>query len=79
MQAFKYRLNVPNQEIEHRLSQMVGCVRFAWNKGLGLSQEKYPGYQELSRLLPAWKQEHPWLKEVDSISLQQALRNLDRA
>jgi putative transposase len=30
-------------------------------------------------MLPAWKRELPWLSEVDSIALQQALRNFDRA
>src|SRR5271163_696749 len=79
MQAFKYRLNVPYKETATELSQMVGCTRFVWNKGLELSKQRYPGYSNLSKLLPEWKKEYPWLKDVDSICLQQSLRHLDRA
>jgi transposase len=79
MQAHKYRLNVRNAAAETYLSQQVGCGRFVYNLGLSLSQGKYPGYLKLSRLLPEWKEKHLWLQDVDSMGLQQALRNLDRA
>lgn len=79
LQAYKYRLNVRNTETETKLSRQVGCARFIYNLGLSLSQEKYPGYLKLSKMLPEWKAKHLWLAEVDSIGLQQALRNLDRA
>ena len=79
LQAFKYRLNVRTQAAQTYLSRQVGCNRFVWNKGLAASQEKYPGYGALSALLPVWKQESPWLSEVDSIGIQQSLRQLDRA
>jgi putative transposase len=79
LQAFKYRLNVRDSATETHLSRQVGCNRFVWNKALALSQDKYPGYSKLSALLPQWKQEHPWLAEVDSIGIQQSLRQLDQA
>lgn len=79
LQAYKYRLNVRDAATETHLSRQVGCGRFVWNKALGASQDKYPGYSNFSALLPSWKKEHPWLDEVDSIGLQQSLRQLDAA
>lgn len=79
MQAFKYRLDVRDAATDTHLSQQVGCCRFVYNKGLELSADRYPGNLALSRSLVAWKQQYPWLADADSIGLQQALRNLDRA
>jgi putative transposase len=79
LQAYKYRLNVRDSVTETHLSRQVGCDRFVWNKALAMSQDTYPGYAVISALLPTWKEEHPWLKEVDSIGLQQSLRQLDTA
>jgi putative transposase len=56
-----------------------------WNKGLEYQLaarqrgEPVPRYAALCNLLPAWKIEHPWLKEIHSQVLQQALKDLDRA
>ena len=36
-------------------------------------------YNQCSNLLPLLKEEFEWLKEIDSISLQQTLKNLDMA
>ena len=79
LQAYTYRLNVPNGLATTHLSRQVGCARLVWNKGLALSKERYPGLATLCAMLPAWKQELPFLAAADSIVLQQALRNLDRA
>ncbi len=78
-QAYKYRLNVSTAEAQTLLARTVGCCRFVWNRALGLSEQKYPGFKALCAMLPQWKKELPWLAEVDSIALQQSLRNLDRA
>lgn len=79
VQAFKYRLNVRDKATDEYLSQQVGCARFVWNKALGLSETKYLGNSALSRMLPIWKKEHPWLAEADSMGLQQSLLNFDQA
>ena len=79
LQAFKYRLNVSTQDARTHLSRTAGCCRFVWNRALALSEPKYPGFKALCAMLPAWKSELPWLAEVDSIALQQVLRNFDRA
>ncbi len=36
-------------------------------------------YNDLAAMLPALKQQYPWLADVSSVPLQQALRHLDRA
>jgi putative transposase len=77
-QGYKFRLNLPTGAAT-RLSQQAGCVRVVWNRAMALSKDKYPGFKTLCALLPAWKQELPWLADADSIALQQSLRNLDRA
>lgn len=79
LQAFKYRLNVSTPEARGHLSRTVGCCRFVWNRALALSEAKYTGFKALCAMLPEWKRELPWLAEVDSIALQQVLRNFDRA
>ena len=32
--GYKFRLTVPNIDIENQLAQYVGCCRFVWNKAL---------------------------------------------
>lgn len=77
-QGYKYRLNLPSGAAT-RLSQQAGCVRVVWNRAMALSKDKYTGNSALSALLPAWKQDLPWLRDADSIALQQSLRNFDQA
>jgi putative transposase len=79
MQAYRFRLNVQTREAQTFLSRTVGCCRFVWNRAVALSEQKYPGFKALCAMLPQWKRELPWLAEVDSIALQQSLRNFDRA
>lgn len=62
---------------------MFGCVRVAWNDALNFckSSEKFPGFKALSAMLTQSKKndERQWLKDVSSVPLQQALRQLDTA
>jgi len=56
-----------------------------YNAGLGLKKDAWTEDQlnisayDLMKMLPLWKEEFPWLREVSDVALQQALRNLDRA
>ena len=82
-QAYKFEL-MPNGEQERLMRRTAGCVRFVYNKALALQKEmyelsgkKHTRYQ-LDKLLTLWKAETPWLAEVPSHSLQQALVDLDR-
>ena len=82
--AFKFRLKT-NQTEAVALSRYAGCCRFVWNKALALQKDLHSGekrrlsYGKLTALLPSWKQEHLFLKEAPSQSLQQCLKDLDRA
>ncbi len=82
--AFKYRLKTkPEQEPLFR--QLAGSCRFVWNKALALQKDRLDqgerclSYAQMTALLPEWKREFPFLKEVHSQPLQQTLKNLDRA
>ncbi|WP_168124075.1 IS200/IS605 family element RNA-guided endonuclease TnpB [Paenibacillus sp. HB172176] len=79
--AFKYRI-YPNQEQIVQLRKTLGCSRFVFNHFLKKWQEEYQAkgrglsYLACATELPAMKCEWPWLKEVDSIALQSAVRNV---
>ena len=70
--AYKFRL-YPNAEQMNLLTRTFGCVRFIYNKMLG---DKIDYYHETGKKLsntPAqYKEEFPWLKEVDSLALANA-------
>lgn len=84
--AYKYRLN-PNDEQKVLIAKHLGSCRFIYNYALA---KKVMAYQtdktNLSRFdiqadLPDMKksEEYCWLKEVNSLSLQASLANLDSA
>jgi putative transposase len=82
--AYKYRF-YPTSEQAQILAQTFGCVRVVYNWALHTRSTAYKErgeklfYNQLAALLPALKQERPWLKDVSSVPLQQSLRNLDKA
>ena len=84
--AFKFRL-YPNQEQAVLLSKTFGCVRFVYNRWLDRKIKQYEEdkttvtYTMCAREMAELKNEegYTFLKEVDSIALQQALRHLDTA
>ncbi|WP_411167744.1 IS200/IS605 family element RNA-guided endonuclease TnpB [Clostridium sp. MB05] len=82
--AFKYRI-YPNKEQTIMLNKTFGCNRYIFNYFLNHKIEEYKetkksvSYKECSSLLTSLKSSYEWLKEIDSISLQQTLRDLDRA
>lgn len=80
----KFRI-YPNREQENLIRQTLGCCRLVYNKGLALRNEAYKnggkaGYSDTSLMLTELKkrEEFSFLKEADSIALQQSLRDLDR-
>jgi putative transposase len=86
LKGFKVKLN-PNKEQRILLEKTIGCNRFIYNYFLDLKIEQYKRKKtnlsryEMSGLLTDLKQEpdYEWLREVDSTSLQQTLKNLDLA
>ena len=84
--GFKFRI-YPNAEQQKIINQTLGCARFVYNHFLAVRrdswQEKHESvtYVKSSRMLTELKC-HPdfvWLKSVDRMALQEAMRNLDRA
>ena len=81
----KFRL-YPNKEQKNLINQTLGCCRLIYNKGLAMRKEAYAngskmGYTQTSTMLTELKKskEYGFLKLVDSIALQQSLRDLDRS
>ena len=77
--AYKYRL-YPNKEQQEYFAKTFGCTRFIYNRMLS---DKINYYNETKQKLnntPAqYKNEFPWLKEVDSLALANAQMNLQTA
>lgn len=84
LKAFKYRL-IPTKEQSVLLNKHIGACRFVYNLALETKQTAYAGYKvnlncfDLIKQLPELKKECEWLKEINSQSLQQPIRNLDNA
>lgn len=75
----------PNKDQQDLINQTLGCCRLIYNKGLAMrndavaSDQKVEYTQTSSMLTELKKQDDfAFLKEVDSIALQQSLRDLDR-
>lgn len=83
--GYRYRI-YPTPEQEVLMSKTFGCVRFVYNWGLELKsrlwneQQKSIGRFELQDLMQKeLKSKHEWLKEVNSQSLQFAVKQLTDA
>jgi putative transposase len=75
----------PNKEQRSLINQTLGCCRLIYNKGLAMRDDAYSngekvGYNQTSAMLTDLKRQadFAFLKDVDSIALQQSLRDLDR-
>ena len=84
LQAYKYRM-YPSREQVALLMKHIHACRFVYNTSL---EQKIRAYEQegrklscfdLNNRLPALKEDYPWLKEVNSQSLQSANKNLDNA
>ena len=82
--AYKFRFYPTKTQIE-KLNCTFGCVRYVYNHFLSLKQELYNkekksmSYNQCSKELTVLKQEKEWLKDVDKYSLQNSLKDLDKA
>ena len=81
----KFRI-YPNSKQKDLINKTLGCCRLIYNKGLVMRKDSFDngskiGYKETSSMLTKLKKdnEYSFLKDVDSIALQQSLRDLDRA
>jgi putative transposase len=83
LKAYKYRI-YPTIEQEILMEKHFGCVRLMYNIGLQYRQYAWQGgvsvgYNKCSEELKILKKEYPFLAEVNSQSLQKALKDLDNA
>jgi putative transposase len=84
--TYRYRLD-PTAEQEAQLRRFAGARRFVWNWALNRKREHYRetgktlSYNDLAAELTRLKQQPTtaWLREMDSQSLQQTLRDLENA
>ena len=87
MKATKVRIYPTSDQTEF-LNRQFGSVRFAYNVGLRIMSQRYKRHgqslsakHDIKKLLPVAKRsrKYAWLKEADSIALQQSCINLDKA
>lgn len=82
--AFKFRI-YPTKDQATLINKSIGCSRFVFNRFLAKWNDAYEQtgkgltYNACSKQLTQLKKELEWLKEVDSTSLQNALKHLDDA
>lgn len=85
-QAFKFKLKTKSKQAQ-KLWRFAGSCRYVYNHALALQKECYESgekklnYAGLCKTLSEWKndQETAWLNQSPSQSLQQALKDLERA
>lgn len=82
--GIKFRI-YPNRKQQNLINQTLGCCRLIYNRGLAMRKEAFEkgkkiGYSQTSAMLTELKkcEDFAFLKAVDSIALQQSLRDLDR-
>ena len=79
--GYRYRI-YPDSEQCSLLEQHFGGVRFIYNRSLFIKNLMYSKFKtnvteiDLNNNLSSLKEVHPWLKDLNSQSLQQANRNL---
>src|SRR5713226_1901291 len=82
--AYRYRLK-PDGRQRELLNKHFGACRLVYNLGLELKQWTFQGTGEsigrfdLQVQLKEMKEAYPWMYEINSQSLQSALRNLESA
>lgn len=84
--GFKFRI-YPNKTQQQLINRTFGCVRFVYNHFLAVRRDEWKvNHRSLTcsqtcTMLTDLKrhEEYNWLKRVDSMALQNSLRDLDRA
>ena len=84
--GFKFRI-YPNRTQQELINRTLGCCRFVYNHFLAIRRDEWTAnhksvnYNQTSVMLTDLKryEEYNWLKQADSMALQEALKNLDTA
>lgn len=84
VKAIKVKI-YPKKWQKELIEKHFGCCRFAYNFGLERKVKTYTetkksiSFYAIQKEIPELYEEKPWLKEVNSQSLQQSLKDLDSA
>ena len=79
MKAYKFLIQ-PSAEQKVIIEKTFGCARFVYNRMLSDKKDHYQETQETYYTTPAsYKNEFPWLREVDSLALCNAQLHLNTA
>ncbi|WP_164505988.1 helix-turn-helix domain-containing protein, partial [Companilactobacillus insicii] len=86
LKGMKLRIYPTQFQIE-RIAMNFGCVRKVWNMMLAMQKERYDNnpdckfvsQYDMNILLPLLKKEYPYLKQVESTSLQCTNKDLSEA
>lgn len=84
IKGYQFRMK-PNRKQQNQIEQNNGCGRFVYNHFLNVRSEAWKesktsiSYNKTSEMLTELKKELPWLKDADSMALQESLRDLDKA
>ena len=80
--TYRFRI-IPNESQKQLIEKTLGCSRQVYNDFLSMCIESYEKDKDfkikkydLIKLLPEYKETFPYLKEVDSIALQQTVIHL---
>ena len=84
--GFKFRI-YPNKKQQELINRTLGCCRFVYNHFLAIRRDEWTAnhksvtYNQASAMLTDLKRydEYNWLKQADSMALQESLKNLDTA
>ena len=82
--AYKYRI-YPNKRQKELLARTFGCCRFVYNHFLNRriatyqKEQKTMTYNQCSSELTELKSQLTWLKEPDKCSLQNTIKDMDKA
>lgn len=83
--SYQFRI-YPNARQRDLIERTFGCCRAVHNRALAEREAEYGQAGKVSpinsyiKMIPRWKSaDMPWLSEADSMALQQAIRDLDRA
>ena len=84
--TFEYRI-YPNATQRETIAKTFGCCRWVYNHTLAMRKQAYEDGEKILHIneyikqIPAWKKDKDtnWLKDTDSMALQQSLRDLDKA
>ena len=77
--AYRFRI-YPTEKQKNLLAKTFGCCRFLYNQMLNDKIQEYEKTKKMLRNTPAmYKNEYPFLKEVDSLALSNVQLHLEKA